>query len=236
MHKFTRIAAALTAFVAAGALATGAQAAEGNAQGKFQVKVLGTGVITDGSVKQVKVDALGLTTSGTLTNTYTNDNVVPTIALEYFIKPNISLETICCTTAHHVTAAAGAIKGMNLINNVVIVPATLTVKYHVTGLPYGIKPYAGIGPSVFIVMADDPSPELKAALPAVTRTKLTSEVGLAVQWGVDVPLGHGYSFSLDAKKYWIGTNATVYAGNTVALVTRNKLDPWVLSAGVGFRF
>jgi outer membrane protein len=138
MHKFTRIAAALTAFAAAGALATGAQAAEGNAEGKFQVKVLGTGVITDGSVKQVKVDALGLTTSGTLTNTATSDNVVPTIALEYFLKPNISLETICCTTAHHVTSA-GAIKGMNLINNVVIIPATLTVKYHVTGLPYGIK-------------------------------------------------------------------------------------------------
>lgn len=233
MRKFTKAAAALTALAAATALA-GAAHAEGNADGKIQFKVLATAVLPDGGVKQVKTDVLGLVPTA-VGNTVASDNVTPTVAVEYFFTPNISLETIAGVTAHHVSASAGALKGTELISKVHIIPATLTAKYHVP-LGYGIKPYVGVGPSLFIVVADEPSAALKAALPAVTRTKLTSELGVAVQAGVDIALGHGYGLALDAKKYWVGTNATVYAGSTQALVTRNKLDPWVLSAGVSYRF
>jgi outer membrane protein len=31
---------------------------------------------------------------------------VPTIALEYFFTKNVSVETICCVTGHHVTIGA----------------------------------------------------------------------------------------------------------------------------------
>jgi outer membrane protein len=232
MKRF-KSAAALGA-LAAVALALPAHA-EGNPDGKIQVKLLGTAVLPSGKVSAVKVDALNLVGSGTLTDTVASDNLAPTIAIEYFFNKNISLETICCTTAHHVNAAAGALKGTELISNVVIVPATFTVKYHLP-LAGGIKPYLGAGPSFFLVLADNPSTALKTALPAVTRTKLTSELGAAVQGGVDIALGHGYGLSLDAKKYWVSTNATVYAASGPVLVTRHKLDPWVLSAGVSFRF
>jgi len=134
-----------------------------------------------------------------------------------------------------VSASAGALKGTELISKIHIVPATLTAKYHLP-LGHGIKPYIGAGPALFIVLADEPSAALKAALPAVTRTKLSSEFGVALQGGIDIALGKGYGLSFDAKKYWVGTDATVYAGSTRALVTRNKLDPWVLSAGVSYRF
>jgi outer membrane protein len=70
---------------------------------------------------------------------------VPTIALEYFFTKNISVETICCVTGHHVTIGAGAAAGQGAIDDVKIIPATFTAKYHVQ-LPYGIKPYAGVGP------------------------------------------------------------------------------------------
>lgn len=233
MKKITKVATAIAAIAAATSLAGTAQAAEGNPDGKFQVKLLATGVITDGSVKEIKSDAAHLVSSGALTNTATSDNYVPTIALEYFVTPNISIETICCTTAHHVTATAGAVKGTPLVNNVTIIPATFTAKYHLP-VGHGIKPYVGVGPTLFIVLSDDPSNELRSI--GVTRTKLSSEFGVAAQAGVDIALGKGYGFSLDAKKYWVSTNATVYAGNAVALVSRTKLDPWVLSAGVSYRF
>jgi outer membrane protein len=234
MKNITRHATALTALVAATALA-GAAHAEGNPEGKFQFKVLATAVLPDGAVKNVKTDVLSLVPT-VVAGTKANDNVTPTVAIEYFVTPNVSVETIAGVTAHHVSATGGAF-GANkaLISKVYIVPATLTAKYHVQ-LPYGIKPYVGAGPTLFLVVADEPSAELKAALPAVTRTKLTSELGVAVQGGVDVALGHGYGLSLDAKKYWVATNATVYAGSTQALVVRSKLDPWVLSAGVSYRF
>ncbi|MBS0253983.1 MAG: OmpW family protein [Proteobacteria bacterium] len=232
MMKLKLIAS--TAMLAAAALAAPAHA-EGNADGKWQIKLLGTAVLPSGKVSAVKTDALGLVSGGVVTDTVASDNVAPTVAIEYFFTKNVSLETICCTTAHHVNASAGALKGTELISNVVIVPATFSLKYHMP-LGGGIKPYVGAGPSVFIVLADNPSTALKTALPAVTRTKLSSEFGVAVQGGVDIALGHGYGLSLDAKKYWVSTNATVYAATGPVLVTRNKLDPWVLSAGVSFRF
>lgn len=232
MRNFTKAAAALTALAAA--TLAGAAHAEGNPDGKIQFKVLATAVLPDGGVKQVKTDVLGLVPTA-VGNMVASDNVTPTVAIEYFFTPNISVETIAGVTAHHVSASAGALKGTELVSKIHIVPATLTAKYHLP-LGHGIKPYIGAGPALFIVLADEPSAALKAALPAVTRTKLTSELGVALQGGIDIALGKGYGLSFDAKKYWVGTNATVYAGSTQALVTRNKLDPWVLSAGVSYRF
>jgi outer membrane protein len=37
-----------------------------------------------------------------------------------------------------------------------IIPATFTAKYHLP-LGHGIKPYAGVGPALFIVLSDQPS-------------------------------------------------------------------------------
>lgn len=233
MRNFTKAAATLTALAAATMLA-GAAHAQGNADGKIQFKVLATAVLPDGGVKQVKTDVLGLVPTA-VGNTVASDNVTPTVAIEYFFTPNISVETIAGVTAHHVSASAGALKGTDLISKIHIIPATLTAKFHMP-LGHGIKPYVGAGPALYIVVADEPSAALKAALPAVTRTKLTSEFGVALQAGVDIALGKGYGLTFDAKKYWVGTDATVYAGSTKALVTRNKLDPWVLSAGVSYRF
>ncbi|HWU03833.1 MAG TPA: OmpW family outer membrane protein [Novosphingobium sp.] len=232
MRKTTKLAAKLVALAAATMLA-GAAHAEGNPDGKIQVKLLASAVVTDGSVNKVNSDAAHLVSSGAVTNTATSDNVVPTVAIEYFFTKNISVETICCVTAHHVNVTQGAIKGTQVVDNIHIIPATFTAKYHLP-LGHGIKPYVGVGPTLFIVLADDPNASVKAL--GVTRTKLSSEFGVAVQAGVDIALGHGYGLSLDAKRYWVGTNAHFYAGGTEVLSTRHQLDPWVLSGGVSYRF
>lgn len=209
-----------------------AMAQEAPAEGKWQVKLLGTAVLADGKVKSVKNDAAGVVSSGIVTGTKANDNVVPTVAVEYFFTPNISLETICCVTGHHVSVTSGSAKGAVAVDNVQIIPATFTAKYH---MPLGpIKPYVGVGPTLFIMLNDRPSAAVQAL--GVTRTKMSSELGVAVQAGADIAIGHGYSLTLDAKKYWVSTDATFYAGNAVALQTRHKLDPWVLSAGLAWRF
>ncbi|NBC37482.1 outer membrane beta-barrel protein [Novosphingobium sp. FSY-8] len=232
MVKISKLAAVLTAFAATTALAGTAHAA-GNPEGKIQVKVLATAVLPDGAVKRVNSDVAGLVSSGAVRDTVASDNVVPTVAIEYFVTPNISIETICCATGHHVTISSGTFAGTEAVSNVVIVPATFTAKYHLP-LPGGIKPYVGAGPTLFIMLADEPSSAVRGL--GVTRTHLSSELGVAVQAGVDVAIGHGYGISLDAKKYWVGTNAKFYAGGTEVLSTRHKIDPWVLSAGVTYRF
>ena len=60
---------------------------------------------------------------------------------------------------------------------------------------------------------------------------------MALQGGVDIALGDkGFGLSLDAKKYWIKPTASFYESGALALKTRHDLDPWVLSAGVSYRF
>ncbi|MBC2670718.1 OmpW family protein [Novosphingobium piscinae] len=226
MNKFAYLAAT------AAALAFTGTAHAGNADGKVQVKLLGTGVLVDGKVTQVKGDAARLVATGAVTNTDINDNVVPTVAIEYFFTPNVSVETICCVTGHHVTVSSGTLSGVVAIDNVQIIPATFTAKYH---LPLGaIKPYLGVGPTLFLMINDRPSTAVRGL--GVTRTKLSSELGVAVQAGADVAIGNGYSLSLDAKKYWVNTDATFYTATGTALQTRHRLNPWVLSAGIAYRF
>ncbi|MCI1757405.1 MAG: hypothetical protein LKM31_17450, partial [Sphingobium sp.] len=67
---------------------------------------------------------------------------------------------------------------------------------------------------------------------------LNDKVGVVLQAGVDVPLSDkGFGLSLDAKRYFVRPSSHWYdATGTEQLATRHKLDPWVLSAGVSYRF
>jgi len=217
----------LAAVAAAATLSTPAMA--GNPDGKLQVKVLATGVLPDGKIDKVHKDLIGLPAGS---DTKANNNVVPTLAVEYFATPNVSVETICCFTQHHVTGA-GPLAGANLVNHVLILPATVTLKYHLNAGP--IKPYIGVGPSLFVIFGEKPGSDAKAL--GATKVKMTNELGIALQGGVDVPINDaGMGISLDAKRYFMDTTATFKAGSVTALKTKHKLDPWVVSGGVYFRF
>ncbi len=226
----------LAALGAATAITTPALA--GSPDGKLQVKVLGTAVLPDGGIDKIKYIDPGL--AGTLSgmgvvdvDTKANDNVVPTLAVEYFFSNSISVETICCFTQHHVNGDAD-LSGTNLVNHVLILPATVTAKFHLdTGGP--IKPYVGAGPSLFIVFDEKPGATAQAL--GVDKVKMSNSLGVALQGGVDIALGdNGFGLSLDAKKYFIKPTAKFYAAGTKVLETKHDLDPWVLSAGVSYRF
>ncbi|MBB4612424.1 OmpW/AlkL family protein [Novosphingobium taihuense] len=224
------ITAALPLAFAAAALAP-APALAGSAEGKLQVKVLGTAVLADGKIVEVKNDPLGLTTGA---QTDANNNVVPTLAVEYFLTPNISAETICCFTQHHVSGRGALAPATNIVDHVLILPATLTLKYHMP-LGGGIKPYVGAGPSVFFYIDEKPGSSIVPL--GVTKVKMSNGVGFALQAGVDIPINDkGMGISLDAKKYFSDTTARFYAGNTEVLATKHTMDPWVLSAGLAYRF
>ncbi|MDE2563669.1 MAG: OmpW family protein [Sphingomonadales bacterium] len=200
-----------------------------SADGKIEVKVLATGVLPDGKIDTVKTDLIGLPAGS---QAKASDTVVPTIAIEYYATPNVSIETICCLTQHHVNGD-GALAGANLVNHVLILPATVTLKYHLDAGP--VKPYVGVGPALFIVF--DPKPGVDAAALGATKVTMPAQLGVALQAGVDIPVSQtGMGISLDAKKYFIKTDAKFYAGSTLALETKHKLDPWVVSGGIYFRF
>jgi outer membrane protein len=199
--------------------------------GKLQIKLLATGVLPDGKITSIETNAIGLPAGS---QTKANDNVVPTIAIEYFAAPNVSIETICCLTQHRISGA-GAIAGAAVVDHVLILPATVTLKYHF-GSGNGIKPYLGVGPSMFFYFDEKPGATTRAL--GGTSLSLDNKLGLAVQAGVDVPINDkGMGFSLDAKRYFMNTTLHVRnAAGTEVLTTQHKLDPWVVSGGVYFRF
>ena len=221
------IATLAPALALAFACSSPAQAAE--RQGKVQVKLLGTAVLPDGKITKVETDLVGLPSN---LQTAASDNVVPTVAIEYFFTDNVSLETICCVTEHHVTGTTG-LPGAELVAKAHIIPATFTLKYHF-GDGSGVTPYVGAGPTYFIVWGEKPGAAAIAA--GADGFRLDDHVGVALQAGVDVPLGGNMALSLDAKRYFVTTGAHWYAGSTEVIGTRHKLDPWVLSAGLGFTF
>lgn len=203
----------------------------GSQDGHWQVKVLGTGVLPDGKITEIRSNAIGLPVGS---QTKANDNFVPTLAVEYFFNPSVSVETICCLTQHHVSGA-GAITGTEIVDHVMILPATVTVKYHLnTGS--GIKPYIGVGPTVFFYIDEKPAATTRAL--GGTSLNLENKVGAVVQAGLDIPLGdNGLGISLDGKKYFVNTVLHVRNGaGAEVLQTEHKISPWVVSAGVSYRF
>jgi len=104
-------------------------------QGKIQVKAFATLVDPSAKITKVNTDRIGLAAGS---QTKADTNVTPTVAIEYFLTPNVSVETIAGVTQHDVVGA-GALAGAKLISNANIIPATVTAKYHVN-LGGGVKP------------------------------------------------------------------------------------------------
>lgn len=220
----------VSALLGAAAIIAATPAQAGSTDGKVQIKLLATGVLPDGKITTLENNAIGLPAGS---QTSANDNVVPTIAIEYFASESVSIETICCLTQHRV-GGEGAIAGAKILDHVLILPATVTLKYHLDAGP--IKPYLGVGPSIFFYI--DEKPGATTAALGGTKVKLDNKFGVALQAGVDIPLGDkGFGLSFDAKKYFMSTRLHVStAAGAEVLTTKHKLDPWVLSGGVSYRF
>jgi outer membrane protein len=224
MKKITT--SALIGLASIAAFASPAQAQDRT--GEVQVKVLATAVLPDGEISEMPLQ--GILPDDT--QTAANDNVVPTVAIEYFFSNNFSIETICCVTQHDVDGTTG-LPGAELVSDAKVVPATFTAKYHFD--LGGVKPYLGAGATYFLWFDEEPG---AATIPlGVTSFDMSNEFGVVLQAGIDVPINDkGFSFSVDAKRYWVDTTATWFAGSDAAIQTVHDIDPWVISAGVGYRF
>ena len=197
--------------------------------GDIQVRAFVTGVLPDGEVTDVLVDNISVPIG---TQTRASDSVVPTIAAEYFVANNFSIETICCITPHDVEGS-GAITGAELITDAIILPASVTGKLHFGA--GGFKPYIGAGVTHFFIFGEDPG--AAGALLNYNNVDLSDEFGFLLQAGTDFDLNdRGLMLSVDAKRYFVGTTATFRNGDDIRLQTEHDLDPWVISAGLGFRF
>ena len=70
----------------------------------------------------------------------------------------------------------------------------------------------------------------------VTQFSMNTAVGLALQAGFDYMIDRNWGINFDVKKLILrpGYNATV--NNTIAVSGTAALDPWLIGAGVTYRF
>ncbi len=90
------------------------------------------------------------------------------------------------------------------------------------------SPYVGAGLNYTFFYDEDP-----AAGSAVTSIDYENSVGYALRAGVDYAVSDNWYVNFDVKKIFLSTDVSMNGGAITADV---DLDPWLVGAGVGYRF
>lgn len=152
-----------------------------------------------------------------------NNKWLPEVDITYFFSPNFAAELILTVPQTQTLS----VKGVGAIGTFKHLPPTLTAQYHFTGMS-GFRPYVGAG----LNYTNISDVKWGATGTALGLNLKRNSYGLAAQAGLDVPVGGGWLVNLDAKYVQIGTDVT---SNGTKIGTF-KVDPWLLSLGVGKRF
>ncbi len=186
----------------------------------------------------IRVRALGVVTrnSGSVdtvagSDLSTDDKVIPELDITYFFTKNIAAELILGTTKHSITGA-GSINGLP-VGSAWLLPPTLTFQYHFTDFG-AFKPYVGAGVNYTIFYSQSAGNQTVGGL-TVTDSHLKNSFGAALQVGFDYMLDRHWGINVDVKKLflrpdWDGTiNGAPFTGKV-------NLDPWLIGAGVTYKF
>jgi outer membrane protein len=227
MDKRQMLCGAILALAAVTVCAT-EPASAGSDDGNFMVRVLGTVVDPD---TEATVRAGGAIIPGADADVSTE--VIPAATLTYFLNQNIALELFCCFAKHDVEGK-GAIAGLHEIADTWIFPPALTANYHFNaGGKY--QPYVGAGVQYINFFNTGSGDNLLGA----QDVSIDDAWGFTLQAGLDVGLGNGWSLNFDVKKTWLDTDITWHRNRALGglnVVGDASLDPWIVSAGLGYRF
>ena len=146
-----------------------------------------------------------------------SNTVIPELDFSYFITKNVAAELILATTPHKVEAT-----GNIDVGDVWLLPPTLTLQYH--PLPDSrISPYVGAGVNYTIFYGEGGG---------LSGFDVRNDFGLALQAGVDYAISGPWSVNLDVKKLFLRPEAVT----STLRVDNVRIDPWLVSVGVGYRF
>ncbi|MBH1965521.1 MAG: OmpW family protein [Comamonadaceae bacterium] len=144
-----------------------------------------------------------------------NNKWMPEVDVSYFFTPNIAAELILTYPQKHTVRLGG-----DSIGSLKHLPPTLLAQYHFTNFG-AFKPYVGAG----VNYTRFSNVDILGGTVSVSKNSW----GPALQVGFDYALSKNWSLNFDVKKVYIETN--VGAG-----IGKFKVDPVLVSLGVGYRF
>lgn len=146
--------------------------------------------------------------------------IVPEVDLTYYFTKNIAAELIAATSPHDLKHSAAGDLG-----SAWVLPPTLTLQYHF--MPdSAFKPYVGAGINYTMFYAED-------ADNGFYDLDVGNGFGWALQAGFDYWLNDHWGVNVDVKRIFVDVDATLNHGAVQANV---DVDPWVIGAGVSYRF
>ncbi|MDE1157685.1 MAG: OmpW family protein [Neorhizobium sp.] len=187
-----------------------------SAQSPWQIRVRGLGVITHDSGSIDQAPGAGLSYS---------DTVIPEFDVSYFFTDNIAAELILGTTFAHIKED----KSFNVpVGKTWLLPPTLTVQYHFTNFG-NFRPYLGAGVNYSLFYSTSEKANFH-------NLDIDNHFGVALQAGFDYMLNEHWGVNFDVKKIFLKTSWSADHDTLGHLSGKAKLDPWLIGAGVTYRF
>lgn len=210
---------------------------------KWKVRFRGLAIMPDDSSSSIVANnALSLGAGVSVDEAFT-----PEFDLTYMITPHWGIEAIAGIANHDVNVdgndtavlvGLGATDSFKLFDTWVL-PPTVTLQYHF--LPDSkIRPYVGAGVNYTAFLADNATSELEAAVGGPVKVSTEESWGYAFQAGMDYDINDSWFFNVDVKYIDIDTSAKLGVnGGALAGTVLNvdvDVDPWIIGAGIGYRF
>jgi outer membrane protein len=154
-----------------------------------------------------------------------DNSVSPELDLSYFVTDHIAIEGETGVTHNTLTAEDTRI-GTVAVGKVWSAPVVLVLQYHV--LPHSRwNPYLGAGLAVLPYFDATPAGGL------VQHLSVQSEVGAALQAGLDYQLSDRWYGNVDIKKLFVASYASVDDG---LITSSGHVNPLIVGVGIGYRF
>ncbi|MER8817126.1 OmpW family protein [Mesorhizobium sp. M0965] len=182
----------------------------------WQIRLRALGVVTQDSGYVNAVPGSGLSYSNTVT---------PELDISYFFTDNIAAELILGTTYANIEGQ-GTIGGLGNIGKVWLLPPTLTLQYHFTDFG-AFKPYVGAGVNYTIFYNQE--------VGSAGALHVKNTFGTALQVGFDYMVDQHWGVNFDVKKVFLKPDFDVTVDGA-KLTGKADLDPWLIGAGVTYRF
>ncbi|ESX31039.1 MULTISPECIES: OmpW family protein [unclassified Mesorhizobium] len=182
----------------------------------WQVRLRALGVITEDSGYVNAVPGSDLSYSNTVT---------PELDISYYFTDNIATELILGTTYANIEGQ-GAIGALGNVGKVWLLPPTLTLQYHFTNFG-AFKPYVGAGVNYTIFYNQHAG--------SADALKVGNTFGTALQVGFDYMVDQHWGVNFDVKKLFLKPDFDVTVDGAKQ-TGKAELDPWLIGAGVTYRF